>query len=159
MPYTLEARDDAKLGLVTELLRYSGTVRLRAWGSSMLPSLWPGDLLVIQSAAHDELVPGDIVLVQRDNRLFIHRLIERQQVQNGLLWITRGDAVPHNDPPLVESELLGRVAGIRRGNRNYFPSRRVSRLHSVLAWMLRRWDLFRSLALRIHALTLQPDIS
>ena len=80
----------------------------------MLPSLWPGDLLTIQSAAHDEIAPGDIVLVLRDNRFFVHRLVEKRQVQDCLLWITRGDAMPQNDPPVAASDLLGRVASVCR---------------------------------------------
>jgi hypothetical protein len=121
----------------------------------MLPSLWPDDLLTIQCAAHDEVVSGDIVLVMRDNRFFVHRLIERRQDQDRLLWITRGDAVPQNDPPVAASELLGRVVGVRRGNRSFVPSRRISLFQSALVWMLCRWDHFRSLALRIHAARLQ----
>ncbi len=117
----------------------------------MLPSVWPGDLLTIQSVAHDEIVPGDIVLVLRDNRFRIHRLVEKRQDQDLILWITRGDAMPQNDPPATGSELLGRVAGIRRGKRSVVPTRRVSQPHSALAWMLCRWGHLRSLALRIHA--------
>ena len=73
MPSMLDVREDTKLGLAAELLRGGGTVHLKAWGTSMLPSVWPGDLLTIQSAADDEVVPGDIVLVLRDNRFFVHR--------------------------------------------------------------------------------------
>jgi signal peptidase I len=155
MPHALEDHEDPKLGLAAEMLRDRGTVRLELRGTSMLPSLWPGDLLTIQCAAHGEVVSGDIVLVMRDNRFFVHRLIERRQDQDRLLWITKGDAVPHEDPPVAASELLGRVTGIRRANRSFVPSRRVSLLKSVLAWMLCRWDHFRSLALRIHAARLQ----
>ncbi|MGA8442093.1 MAG: S24/S26 family peptidase [Candidatus Sulfotelmatobacter sp.] len=157
MRYTLpvEDRENPKLGLAAEMLRCHGAFQLKAWGTSMLPSLWPGDLLTIQSAAYDEFVSGDIVLVMRDNRFFIHRLVERRRVQDCLSWITRGDAMPHNDPPVGVSELLGRVACVRRGNRTFVPSRRVSRLHSMLEWMLCRWDCFRSLTLRIHAACLQ----
>jgi len=126
MSYTLEVRGDLKLGLAAEMLRRRGTVRLELRGTSMLPCLWPGDLLTIQNAVHDEVVPGDIS------------------------WITRGDGVPHSDPPVAASELLGRVTGIRRANRSFVPSRRISLLQSALAWMLRRWDHFRSLALLIH---------
>jgi hypothetical protein len=152
---TLEIREDSKLGLAVEMLRGRRTVRLRAWGTSMLPSVWPGDLLTIQSAAQDEVVPGDIVLVLRNNRFFVHRLVERRRDQDCLSLITRGDAVPHNDPPVAASELLGRVADIRRADRSFVPSRRVSLLHSALAWMLCRWDRFRNLTLRIHAARLQ----
>jgi signal peptidase I len=157
MPYTLslEDRENPKLALAAEMLRCHGAVQLKAWGTSMLPSLWPGDLVTIQSAAYDEVVSGDIVLVMRDNRFFVHRLVERRRVQDCLSWITRGDAMPHNDPPVGASDLLGRVAGVRRGNRSFVPRRRVSRLLSTLAWMLCRWDCFRSLTLRIHAACLQ----
>ena len=46
MPSIPEAReDDPKLDLAAEILRRCGTVQLKAWGTSMLPSVWPGDLL------------------------------------------------------------------------------------------------------------------
>jgi signal peptidase I len=151
MPNALEDREVCKLGLAAETLRDCGKVRLELRGTSMLPSLWPGDLLTIQSVAHDEIVAGDIVLVLRDNRFFVHRVIESQQVQDCISWITRGDAVLHNDPPVAGSELLGRVVGIHRRNRVFVPSRRVSMFHSSLAWMLCRSDQFRNLILRIHA--------
>jgi signal peptidase I len=157
MPYTQEVREDPKLGLAAEMLRGYGSVCLELRGTSMLPSLWPGDLLTIQNAANCEVVPGDIVLVMRDNRFFVHRLIEMRQDRDRILWITRGDSVPQNDPPVSASELLGLVAGIRRGNYNFVPGRRVSLLQSLLAWMLCRWNRFRGLALRIHAARLQAS--
>jgi len=121
----------------------------------MLPSVWPGDLLTIQSVAYDEVAPGDIVLVLRDNRFFVHRLVQKRRGQDCLSWITRGDAMPHCDPPVGTSELLGRVVGIRRANSSFVPSRRVTQLHSALAWMLCCWDRFRNLTLRIHAVRLR----
>ena len=63
--------------------------------------------------------------------------------------------MPGDDAPVGESDLLGRVAGVRRGNRSFVPSRRVSLLHSAVAWMLCRCDRFRNLTLRIHAAHLQ----
>ena len=151
MPYNPGNYEDPKLGLAAEMLRCGGTVRLRAWGASMLPSVWPGDLLTIQSAAHDEVVPGDIALVMRDNRFFVHRLVETRRDGDCFSWITRGDAMPQNDSPAAASELLGRVVGISRANRSCIPSRRVSLLQSALAKMLCHSDRLRALALRIHA--------
>jgi signal peptidase len=155
MPSIPEDREDLKLGLAAEMLRGHGTVYLKARGTSMLPAVWPGDLLTIQRAAYDEVVPGDIVLVLRNDRFLIHRLVQRRRGQDCLSWITRGDAMPDNDPPAASSELLGRVAGIRRGNRSFVPSGRVSPLHSAISWMLYRADRFRDLMLRIHAASLQ----
>jgi signal peptidase I len=155
MQYTLEDHEDSKLGLAAEMLRGHGGVRLELKGTSMLPSLWPGDLLTIECVAYDEIAPGDMVLVMRDNRFFVHRLIGRRQDQDCILWITRGDAVPQNDPPVAASELLGRVVGVRRGKSRFVPARRLSPFQSALAWMLCRLDHFRSLALRLHAARLQ----
>jgi hypothetical protein len=150
IPSTQEIRDDPKLGLAAEVLSRHGSVFLKAKGMSMLPAVWPGDLLTIQRAVYDEIAAGDIVLVLRDHRFCIHRLVGWQLGRDGLLSVTRGDAMPQDDPPAAASEVLGRVASIRRGNRSFVPSRRVSILHSALAWMLCRWSRFRSLALRIH---------
>jgi hypothetical protein len=151
-PRTLEDREgDPKLSLAAEMLRDGGTISLKAWGVSMLPTVWPGDLLTVQRAAHDKMVPGDIVLVMRDSRFVIHRLIEARADRDSLSWITRGDAMPHNDRPVAASELLGLVVGISRANRSFIPSRRFSPFQSLLAQMLCRSDRFRNFALRIHA--------
>ena len=146
----LEGPVDPKIDLAAELLCRRGTLNIKARGTSMLPGLWPGDLLTIQSATPDELSAGDIVLIQRDNRFFVHRLVGWQAGQNCLLCITRGDAMPHDDPPATASQLLGRVSNIRRGHRSLVPSRRVPLFHSALALIFCRWARFRNLALRIH---------
>ena len=156
MPAASETPEDPKLGLAAEILRCRGTIHLKAWGASMLPSLWPGDLLTIQSAAHEEVVAGDIVLVLRGKRFFVHRTVELQRGQDRFSWITRGDAMPHDDPPAATSELLGRVVCICRANRSFVPSRRISLLHSALAWMLCRWDGFRNLTLAIQTASPEP---
>lgn len=146
-----EAHEDAKLVLAAEMLRRQGTVQLKAWGTSMLPAVWPGDVLTIQHIAHDEAAPGDIALVLRDGRFFVHRLVEVHRGENRSSWITRGDATPDNDPPAAAFELLGRVAGICRGKRSFVPSRRISLPSFAMAWMLCRWGRFRGLALNLHA--------
>jgi hypothetical protein len=161
MAMTPDDRQDIKQGLKLDLvagaLRSRGAVHLKAWGMSMLPAIWPGDTLTIQGAAYEEIVPGDIVLVLRDNRIFIHRLVEKlsEKKQGCALpgLITKGDSVPHCDPAATASDLLGRVIGISRANRSFVPRQQISRAHSSLAWVLCRSARFRSLALRVHALT------
>jgi signal peptidase I len=146
MPVMTEAREDHKLELATEVLRSGGAIRLQALGTSMLPSVWPGDLLSIEHAPGKDMVPGDIVLVARDARLFVHRLIEKDDDE----WITRGDSLPQNDPPVAEAQVLGRVSLIRRKTGVIVPMPRVSVFGRVLATML-CWDLFRNFALRIYS--------
>jgi hypothetical protein len=159
MPSLPKAREDPKHGLAVELLRGHGTVQLKAWGTSMLPAVWPGDLLTIESGAPDEVVPGDIVLVLRDQRFFIHRLVEAPLGEACVSWITRGDAMLDDDPPAAALDLLGRVTGIRRGHRSFVPSRRISLLNFAVARMLSRWGRVRSLALHIHAARWQASTS
>lgn len=116
----------------------------------MLPTIWPGDLVVIESVPREEMVLGDIVLRMRESRFFIHRLIGRDMSGENPSWITRGDALPHNDPLGAGGEVLGRLATIERGGRVLVPSRRLLPHARLLAWVLCHCNRFRSLALRIH---------
>jgi len=146
MPLMTEHRDH-RLNLAAEILRAGGVIRIRGLGASMLPSIWPGDVLVIESTAGSQIIPGEIVLVERDARFFVHRLVKRLNSH----CITRGDSVPQNDPPVDALELLGRVAEIHRKRRVIIPEPQVSLTVRALGWMLCHYDLLRNLALRIHA--------
>jgi len=148
MPVTTEAREVQKLELAAEVLGASGTIRLQALGTSMLPAIWPGDVVSIERKPADETVPGDIVLVVRDGRFFVHRLIEKRDCQ----WITRGDSLPHNDPAVGEAQVLGRVSRVHRTNRVIVPQPRLSVLGRILASLFCWSDVFRSFALRVHSL-------
>jgi signal peptidase I len=143
-----EAREDHKLDLAVEVLRSSGAIRLQALGTSMLPSIWPGDVLRIEAKPGEEIVPGDIVLVARNRRFFIHRLIEKRNAQ----WITRGDSLPQNDAPVAQIQVLGKVSTIHRKSRVIPPNPRVSLAIRLFGWTLCRWDSARNVALRIHSL-------
>jgi hypothetical protein len=54
--------------LAAEILGSRRRLRLKALGTSMLPTVWPGDVLTIESAACEETGPGDTVLLQRSHR-------------------------------------------------------------------------------------------
>ena len=56
---TTKAREGHKLDLAVEVLRSSGAIRLQALGTSMLPSIWPGDVLLIQRRELGQVRPGD----------------------------------------------------------------------------------------------------
>lgn len=83
-----------------------GRVRLRVYGQSMLPALWPGDVVEIESCALENVQPGEIVLAQRDGRLFLHRFLAPCP-PNGFLL--RGDSMPGPDPQYFREALLGRL--------------------------------------------------
>ena len=152
--------------LAAQMLRSFGKLRLRATGSSMLPAVWPGDVLSVCSHAAAEALPGDIVLFGREGRLFAHRVVEKRDTGHGtrdtrsgargavqrisetvegtslatgselgvpcpvsripcpvsrVQFVTRGDSLDRNDPPISSHELLGRVTAIERGSRRVNP--------------------------------------
>jgi hypothetical protein len=147
MPITTEARASHKLDLAAEVLASGGTIRLRALGTSMLPSIWPGDILSIEHKPGQEIVPGDIVLVARQNRFFVHRLIQKQNSR----WITRGDALAQNDEAAAAIQVLGKVSLIHRRNGAVVSNSRVSMFARAFSWMLCHWDLSRNITLRVHS--------
>lgn len=142
------AVDEYKIELAAEILRSGGSIRIRAMGTSMLPTIWPGDVLQIESKPRAELAIGDVVLVKREKSVVIHRLVK----SGGPQWITRGDAMPQDDPPVAASDVLGRVSQVERCNRATEPKKRVLPVQRVLAWVLCRWQTCRNVALRTHAL-------
>lgn len=102
-----------KCELAAEVLRSAGMVRLRVTGWSMLPTVWPGDTLVIDRVDRAEVLEGDIVLFGRDRRLFAHRVVKN----TSSALVTRGDSMRAPDSPVDESEFLGRVSSIVRNGR------------------------------------------
>jgi signal peptidase I len=103
------ARDHARCELIAEALRLGRSVRIRVTGTSMLPAIWPGDIIAV---AHSQMTSvGDVVLFMRNGRLFAHRVVRRDAAQ----FVTRGDAVMDCDPPLPLAQVLGRVTAVCDG--------------------------------------------
>jgi hypothetical protein len=114
--------------LLADALQRSGRVRLRVHGESMLPALWPGDVVEIASCTLEDVQPDEIVLARRAGRLFLHRLIASATPEGFRL---RGDSVPASDPLFPREALLGRLVR---------PTERVAsgsgwRLDFVTRWL------------------------
>ncbi len=150
-------------GLAEEVVRTFGEVRLRVFGTSMVPSIFPGDLVTIHRASLHEISKGEVVLFLRQGRLFVHRAVDRKPARAGAtgheepLLITRGDRMPHNDPAVSSSELLGRVVCIERHSRkvelparvpNHFLARLLQSSDRVTYVYLRLASCWRALFLR-----------
>jgi hypothetical protein len=58
----------------------------------------------------------EVVLLSREGRLIVHRVI-RKPVGDTPLFVTKGDAVWDSEPSVNPAELLGRVSHIVRGAR------------------------------------------
>ena len=141
-------------GLAEEVVRTFGEVRLRVIGTSMVPSVLPGDLISIRRASLHEVSPGEVVLFLQNKRLVIHRVVDRKVVamaggSEEPCLITRGDRVRQEDPPVSSSELLGRVVSIERDNRKV--ELLATGLNRPIARLLQSSDRVTSLYLRLAA--------
>ncbi len=140
--------DSAKCDLAAEVLRASGILRLRAWGSSMLPSIWPGDVLVIQKRELRQVAAGETAVFFPSGRMTAHRVVSH----HGSFLVTQGDSVPQADPPVTADNLLGVVVSIERGGKILVPVLRPSLLARCTAAVLRRSDFAVRVWLRMHML-------
>jgi signal peptidase I len=143
---------DPKTILAAEVLQSGGSLRFRTLGTSMVPSLWPGDVVAIDSRPAADLAVGDIVLVCRDERFFLHRLIEVRDADNELCFITRGDALTVTDPPVRECQILGALRHIERNCRLVQTARGRSLLNRCMARILGQSAGLLNWAVRVRRL-------
>lgn len=132
--------DDAhaiKCELAGEVLRSYGSLHLRVTGHSMLPTVWPGDTLVIEPANNRDVSEGDIVMFSNGQRLVAHRLVAKARGSSDLIE-TQGDAVSSPDSPVVQDDLLGKVSLILRNGRCITPSQSLRFSQRAVAAVLRR---------------------
>jgi signal peptidase I len=137
-----------KCEMAAEVLQSSGTLRLRVTGWSMLPTVWPGDTLVVERLDSAELAEGDIVLFGRDRRLFAHRVVKKE---NSVL-VTRGDSMPTVDSPVGQSEFLGRVSSIVRNGRHIEPRRTLRVEERAIASLVQRSEIAARVVVGVRGL-------
>jgi hypothetical protein len=138
--------------LAVETLRRTGHLQLRAHGESMLPALWPGDVVEIKSCTLQDLHPGHIVLALRDGRFFLHRLVEPGSEQGFVLC---GDSMPGSDPFFPSEALLGRLVS-NEGSERAFSKAALcpgfgAKLSRALGIFLCHCNIARRLALKLHS--------
>ncbi|MGA8762197.1 MAG: S24/S26 family peptidase [Candidatus Sulfotelmatobacter sp.] len=126
-----------KCALAAEVLRSFGMVRFVATGWSMLPTVWPGDTLVVERVHGGEVRLGDIVLAGREGRFCAHRVVATAGSHPTRQWITQGDGMPAPDAPMAESDLLGRVVYLIRAGR-LLEAPAMSAVHRLVARAVRQ---------------------
>jgi hypothetical protein len=133
-----QALQSAKCDLASEVLDSFGRLRFAATGWSMLPSIWPGETLVVERISSEHVRIGDVVLTGRDSGLRAHRVASIVGNGETRQWITQGDALSTPDPPVNEDELLGRVVYLIRGRKCIPVSAELTVIESLLAKIVRR---------------------
>jgi hypothetical protein len=128
-----------KCELAAEVLRSFGTLRFAATGWSMLPSVWPGETLVVDRIEPGQVRLGDLVLIGRDGGLCAHRIIGTLGDSQNPQWITQGDAMRVPDRPVAANELLGRVAYLIRGGKLVAVPAEIGVIDRLIAKVVRRF--------------------
>jgi hypothetical protein len=91
-----------------------------------------------------------VVLLAREDRFFVHRILRKCAAGAGKFLVTRGDAMQEADAPVSPDELLGKVVSVQYGAQN-FPVAVCSRLRRWVGLILAYSARLRSVALRWHA--------
>jgi len=69
--------------------------------------------LKIKPNSQEELTIGDIVSFESPRGIIIHRIIDKEQDEQGIYFITKGDNNKHQDPYKVRfDQITGVVIGI-----------------------------------------------
>jgi hypothetical protein len=146
-----------KCALAEEVLYLFGSLRFKATGWSMLPTVWPGDTLVVERVSPDRVHVGDVVLVGRGGRLCAHRVVSRAEGSGNPHWITQGDAMPALDRPVIESQLLGRVASLVRAGKRIAMPAELSVVERLIARIVRHSFLVARTLVYLHRMVQTPE--
>lgn len=99
------------------LLAEGTTIKLRADGYSMYPTIKPGSIVLIEPLADDlPPFPGEIIAWKRDSGFVVHRLARIIRNGNNIGFITRGDSCAYEDPPVERAQIAGRVSKVEESN-------------------------------------------
>lgn len=103
--------------LVASVVESGLSVRFRACGDSMSPTILSGDVITVTPVALDQVATGDILLYRDGDRVLAHRLVGVTAHDSQRLFHLRGDSNLGCDRPVVTAQIVGRVAAIERGGR------------------------------------------
>ena len=131
--------------LVAEVVRATGSATLKVTGLSMLPAIWPGDVLTVSRVSPTLIEPDQVVLYRHNGKFTAHRVVQVAHDH----FLTRGDCVPSLDPPVTFSAMVGQVIAVSRNGRavKFQPSP----WQRTAAWFLRHSELSIRLLLHFRA--------
>ena len=123
-PFSLSTHNFKKI--CTELLHKGHSVKFRAPGVSMYPTIWDGDLITVEPKNLADVCVGEIILYYHENGVVAHRVVNIKTPQSSVhstqhLLLLRGDAAINDDAPVNSERILGKVVAIERNGRRIDP--------------------------------------
>ncbi len=104
-------------------------------GSSMVPNMKSGDMVVIAPLAGQPLELGEIVAIRSGIQVAVHRLVRIYSDKRGTWYVTRGDSHSNNDPPVRQEQIIGRVIGVEKRRLLRWRRRFAGEVTRVLSWL------------------------
>ena len=119
------------------LLSEGKTIRIKAHGYSMYPSIKPGSLVLIEPLrVKGPPVPGEIIAIEKGDGLIIHRLTRIIVSNKVKTYIARGDSNSFADNPVKIDKIAGRIVGAETTGEN--PVRADIRINTRPHYFLNR---------------------
>jgi signal peptidase I len=110
---------DISLTLLTE----GKTIRIKAHGYSMYPCIKPGSLILIEPLNIKGMPrPGEIIAIQRESGLIVHRLSKIINNNGIMFYIARGDSNAYADNPVKIDKIAGRIVRAESTGENPVPA-------------------------------------
>jgi signal peptidase I len=115
---SLDSADAAFVDVVTDLLRWGHTVRVRIRGGSMHPTFRDGEAITVTPAEPVAVRRGDVILYRCGRAVIAHRVVcVVRGAGRERSFVARGDSSAAPDGPVHASSVLGRVVAVERGRR------------------------------------------
>src|SRR5699024_2032677 len=98
------------VGAVVIIPKLLGGAGLTVLTGSMEPVYSPGDMVI--TVPQDSYAVGDVVTFQPisgDPTLITHRIVAYRHGDDGVSFVTRGDANAYDDQPIIEQQVMGKV--------------------------------------------------
>jgi signal peptidase I len=105
------------------LLSEGKTIRIKAHGYSMYPSIKPGSLILIEPLKINGLPrQGEIIAIKRESGLIVHRLTKIINKNGVTSYIARGDSNAYADNPVKIEKIAGRIVRAESTGENPVPA-------------------------------------
>ena len=126
-----------------DLLHRGQSIRFRAPGRSMYPTIKEEETITVQPMAPSAIKMGDIILYRLEGIVIAHRVVRIERGEDGdSRFILRGDASSDPDEPVEPAQVLGKVVSVERGGHSIdLCSRNAKMLRTAYVWAsrLKRW--------------------
>jgi signal peptidase I len=105
------------------LLAEGKTIRVKAEGFSMYPSIKPGSVIFIEPYNKGaEPVPGEIIAWKGDSGFVVHRLVRCYIQKHQKYFVTRGDSIMSEDEPVFLDQIAGKVVKVEKPEGKAVPA-------------------------------------